>query len=137
MTKRHFSLREANQLVPRLRPILERLMTGRRSIGEKQHRLERLRDHVRGNGATVEGRTVAKLREEIETIAEELRRGLAEIEAFGCLVKDLDIGLIDFPALRLGQEVLLCWRMDEDGIEFWHGIHEGFAGRKPLGDDFD
>ena len=64
-------------------------------------------------------------------------RALVErIQEMGCVIKDLDIGLVDFPTLFRGEEVYLCWKMDEPGIGFWHGVHEGFAGRKPIDQDF-
>ena len=136
MAQKHFSLEEANRLLPRLGAILERLIAVRREMIEKQHRMEELRAHVRGNGATAEGRAFAKLKEELEAMARDLRQGLEEIEGLGCLIKDLDVGLIDFPALRGEQEVLLCWRLGEEQIAFWHGAQEGFSGRKPLGGEF-
>jgi hypothetical protein len=58
------------------------------------------------------------------------------IQEIGCLVKDLDIGLLDFPTLYRGREVYLCWRLGEQRIEHWHGVDEGFRGRKPVDDDF-
>jgi len=136
MAQKHFSLEGANRLLPRLGAILERLIAVRREMVEKQTRMEELRAHVRGNGATAEGRAFAKLKEELEAMARELRQGLEEIEGLGCLIKDLEIGLIDFPALRGEQEVLLCCRVGEERIAFWHGAEEGFSGRKPLGLDF-
>lgn len=136
MAEKHFTLDEADRLLPRLGAIVEQLVTVRREIGAKQQRMEELRSHVRGNGATAEGRAFATLKEELESMAEELRQGIEQIEAFGCLIKDLDIGLIDFPALRHGQEVFLCWRLGEERIGFWHTTHEGFSGRKPLGGEF-
>ena len=136
MAEKHFSLEEADRLLPRLGAILERLIAVRREMGEKQHRMEELRAHVRGNGATAEGRAFAMLKEELEAMALELRQGIEEIQEFGCLIKDLDIGLIDFPALRRGQEVLLCWKLGEERIAFWHGAEEGFSGRKPLEGEF-
>jgi hypothetical protein len=54
------------------------------------------------------------------------------IHGLGAIVKDLDEGLVDFPALHAGDEVLLCWKVGEDSVAFWHGLEEGFAGRKPL-----
>lgn len=136
MAEQHFSLEEANRLLPRLGAILERLVAVRREITAKQHRMEELRAYVRGNGATTEGRVFARLKEEIDTMAQELREGIEEIEGFGCQIKDLDIGLIDFPTLHRGREVLLCWKMGEERIAFWHGTQEGFTGRKPLDDTF-
>ena len=61
---------------------------------------------------------------------------MEQIEESGCVVKDLDIGLIDFPAMLGEQQVFLCWKLGEPRIEYWHGVHEGFAGRKPIDDEF-
>lgn len=137
MAEKHFTLEEANRLLPSLGPILEQLIILRRAMGAKQQKMEALRAHVRGNGATAEGRAFAKLKQELESMAEQLRQGIEQIHGFGCLVKDLDMGLIDFPALRQGQEVFLCWKLGEKRIEFWHTTQEGFSGRKPLGSEFD
>lgn len=68
--------------------------------------------------------------------ASTLKSTLGRIEDLGVLVKDLDVGLIDFPTLYKGQEVYLCWRMDEGDIDFWHGTQEGFAGRKLIDSEF-
>ncbi len=65
-----------------------------------------------------------------------LKETLEKIQEYGVLVKDLDIGLIDFPTLFRGEEVYLCWKLGESGIQFWHGVHEGFRGRKPIDRDF-
>ena len=137
MAEKHFTLDEATRLLPRIRPILEQLIALRREMAIRQHKMEELRVHVRGNGATAEGRAFAKLKEELESMAKELRRGIEQVHGFGCVVKDLDTGLIDFPALRKGQEVFLCWKLGEQGIAFWHSTHEGFSERKPLGGEFD
>ena len=65
-----------------------------------------------------------------------LKETLERIQEYGCLVKDLDIGLIDFPTLLRGEEVYLCWKLGESGIHFWHGVQEGFRGRKPIDREF-
>ena len=67
-----------------------------------------------------------------EEVAAALQQAIEGIHEFGCVVKDLDIGLIDFPTLFQGEEVYLCWKLGEAGIQFWHGVHEGFRGRKPI-----
>jgi hypothetical protein len=136
MAERHFTPEEANDLLPRLAPLLRRLIAARRDMAEKQRKIEQLRSRVRGNGATAEGRLFAQLKDELDSIAVELRQGIETIQGFGCVIKDLDVGLIDFPALRLGQEVYLCWKLGEQRITFWHGTQEGFAGRKPVGGEF-
>jgi hypothetical protein len=71
-----------------------------------------------------------------EEAALALRHAVNKVQEFGCLVKDLDIGLIDFPTLFQGQEVYLCWKLGEADIRFWHGVHEGFRGRKPIDSGF-
>ena len=68
----------------------------------------------------------------IDEEAAEVVRSVAELQELGLLVKDLDEGLVDFPALRDGEEVLLCCRLGEEEVAFWHSLDDGFAGRKPL-----
>jgi hypothetical protein len=137
MTERFFTVEEANRLLPRLGAILERLIAVRQEMAARHRTLEALRAHIRGNGATADGRRLATLRGELEAMARDLKQGIEEIEGYGCQIKDLDIGLIDFPTLREGEPVLLCWRLGEDRIGFWHRAEEGFAGRKPLGGDVE
>ena len=69
---------------------------------------------------------------ELEQLADEAAAAVNELEAIGVVVKDLDLGLLDFPALRDGEEVELCWHVGEDGVEHWHRLGEGYAGRKPI-----
>ena len=71
-----------------------------------------------------------------DSSARQLKQTIDRIHEHGCLVKDLDMGLIDFPTLFNGQEVYLCWKLGESGIQFWHGIEEGFRGRKPIDKEF-
>ncbi len=71
-----------------------------------------------------------------EEAALALKQAVDKVHEFGCLVKDLDIGLIDFPTLFQGEEVYLCWKLGEAGIGFWHGMNEGFRGRKPIDSGF-
>lgn len=65
-----------------------------------------------------------------------LRQTIESIQDMGCLIKDLDTGLVDFPTLYRGQEVLLCWKLGEAEIGWWHGMDDGFAGRKPIDAEF-
>jgi hypothetical protein len=73
-----------------------------------------------------------RLRFEHDKLAESLKASLERIQSTGCLIKDLDTGLLDFPAIINNEEVYLCWRLGEERIRFWHRQNEGFAGRKPL-----
>lgn len=87
-------------------------------------------------GIQVDRTVVETIKSQRERNGERLKSALEEIQEIGCVVKDLDIGLLDFPTLFRGEEVYLCWRMDEADIEFWHGVHEGFQGRKRIDQDF-
>lgn len=71
-----------------------------------------------------------------EALLQQLKQAIGKVQEYGCLIKDLDIGLIDFPTLLRGEEVYLCWKLGESGIHFWHGLHEGFRGRKAIDQDF-
>jgi hypothetical protein len=71
-----------------------------------------------------------------DALASRLREAIEAIQRHGCVVKDLDIGLIDFPTYFRGAEVYLCWKLGEPGIAFWHGVDEGFRGRKPVDQEF-
>lgn len=67
-----------------------------------------------------------------ETTSRLEREAIEKLERIGCVVRDLDLGLVDFPAIAAGTEIFLCWRIGEDAIGYWHGMTEGYAGRKPL-----
>jgi len=71
-----------------------------------------------------------------DSSAARLKASLQQVQEIGCIVKDLDIGLIDFPTTFRGIEVYLCWKLGEPAIEFWHGVDEGFRGRKAIDQDF-
>ena len=133
---RHFTPDEANRLLQRIGPMMENLVARRNALREHQELLAAFRTKAGGNGGVARGRDVVAARQAVDRITAEIRQGLQEIQALGCVVKDLDMGLLDFPALRDGQEVYLCWRVGEDRIESWHGIDEGYTGRKPLDDLF-
>jgi hypothetical protein len=87
-------------------------------------------------GMVVDRTEVREARERRDHAAGSLRQVLEEVQELGCVVKDLDIGLVDFPTLFQGREVYLCWKLGEPAIAFWHGVDEGFAGRKAIDQDF-
>ncbi len=87
-------------------------------------------------GVRLDPDKISNLRSTVDSSAEGLNRTIEDIHESGCLVKDLDTGLIDFPTLYHGREVYLCWKFGEPAIEFWHGVDEGFRGRKPINDEF-
>ena len=132
MPPRHFTLQEATAALVELRPIAERMVAHHRALVEAQVQRSALADHAGSNGGDLTPTDFAAVEQELEEASTELARCVESIQAAGALVKDLGAGLLDFPSLREGEEVLLCWRVGEDAIEYWHGADEGFAGRKPL-----
>ena len=124
-----FTVAEANALLPRLIPILTGLRARKAALDDARRSLARLTPAMRGNGHATDAATLER---QITDLAAELTAGVREIVALGVEVKDLDHGLIDFPSLRDGRVVLLCWRLGEGDIAYWHEVAAGFAGRQPL-----
>ncbi len=91
---------------------------------------------VATGGMRVDRSRVMEQKNSREEAALALKQAVEKVHEFGCVVKDLDIGLIDFPTLFQGEEVYLCWKLGEVGIRFWHGVNEGFRGRKPIDSGF-
>jgi hypothetical protein len=129
---RHFTPEEANAALTEVRPIVERMVAHRRAHVEALERQEELESRIRGNGGGIPPATLADAADEVEREARALAAAIDEIVEQGAEVKDIDEGLIDFPALRHGETVLLCWRLGEDEIRYWHTPEEGFAGRREL-----
>ena len=132
MAKRHFTAEEANAALEQVRPLAESLVAHRRAQLAATARRARLTARIAGNGGDFDPQEPRELEQEVEREAEAVARAVEQLDGLGVLVKDLDRGLVDFPALRGGEEVLLCWQLGEDEVGFWHGVEEGFAGRKPL-----
>jgi hypothetical protein len=131
---KHFDLGEAHEALRAVRPLAERMVTHRREQLELERQLAGARQAVAGNGGGREGRRVGDLERRLGRVVEQVRLCVDEIHGHGAQVKDLDAGLVDFPVRHPedGRTVLLCWRVGEEGIRHWHGVDEGFAGRKPL-----
>jgi hypothetical protein len=132
VTDRYFTAAEANELLPTVRPIVERMTSHRRALALATVRHARIATKIAGNGGGVRPQEVDELQRAIDQEAEEVIGCVEELRELGVLVKDLDEGLVDFPALRGDEEVLLCWRLGEDEVAFWHSLEGGFAGRRPL-----
>ena len=128
-----FTLEEAHSLLPVLRSLLKRAMDGKGVIEEVEKELQDLKHRILlSGGLRVDVPAVAARRAERDKTFQNIKDTLAEIDAIGVQVKDLDIGLLDFPCVVGDEIVLLCWKYGEEKIEFWHGMEEGFKGRKPL-----
>ena len=126
---RLFTVAEANALLPDLEPTLRALQTQKGELDRGRQRLAELTPRMRGNG---HGAEAATLEHRMTELAAALAEGIKRISALGIDIKDLDQGLIDFPSLRGGRVVYLCWRLGEDRLAFWHELDAGFAGRQPL-----
>jgi hypothetical protein len=130
---RFFTEEEANDALEIVRPLAERLVAARRRFVHVAGRLEEVEGTVSGNGSGLDPERVRELQERAAGSAADLAGIVAALEEVGVQVKDLDEGLIDFPAKHPdGETVLLCWRLGEGDVAYWHGLEEGFAGRKPL-----
>jgi hypothetical protein len=128
-----FTLQEAERVRVQVEPILTEAVEGRRKIGEVNAALRAVASRISMQGGIVVNyEEAAQLRVRHDQLAHTIKKALESIEATGCLVKDLEMGLLDFPAVLDDEEVYLCWRLGEDRIRFWHRQDEGFAGRKPL-----
>lgn len=130
---RTFTLSEAEDLLPVLESLLRSAMQAKALIEEIDAELETLKSRIFINGGTrVNVLAVRRRKDERDKAIQRAKDAVAEIDAAGVQVKDLDIGLLDFPCMVGEEIVLLCWKLGEKGITHWHNTTEGFAGRKPI-----
>ena len=132
MPQRRFTVAEANAALSAVRPLAERLVEHGRTLRAAHERLASLTRSVAGNGGDIVPSDLAAAAAAVEREQAAVARCVAGIGELGGVVKDLYTGLVDFPSLRGGRDVMLCWRLGEEEVGHWHGLDEGFAGRKPL-----
>src|SRR5438067_13450768 len=131
-TMPHYCTREeAEALLPQITIVLEKIRDERKSLLQTNGEMEALQMRAAGNGHDLHDR-MTQLQDDLSAHAQTLRQLAAELDSFGCELKDPDIGLIDFLRMRSGREIYLCWMLGEERINFWHYLHTGFAGRQPL-----
>ena len=125
MPARYFTLEEANALLPKITPIMDSLLTRRAKAAKMGRQVQELFEDLRvDRGSPI----LSELAVDFAVIEEQI----AELQSYGCVIKDLNGGLIDFLAERNGREVYLCWRFGEDRIEYYHELHTGFQGRRKV-----
>ena len=132
VAQRLFTAAEANAALETIRPVAEELV---HHTGELRQAAEERAELIQAAGGNGGGTSVTRLPELTETIQREqvaIARCVAQLEAAGVQVKDLTTGLLDFPSERDGEEILLCWRVGEPEVAWWHTLEGGFAGRQPL-----
>lgn len=134
---RHFTLTEAERMLPEVDRALRDALFHKAEYQTADAELNATMQGIRmAGGSRVNPGPILATRARRDASTAALRGIFEEIEKMGVLVKDLDIGLIDFLTLYQGREVCLCWKLGEERIRFWHGTEEGFAGRKPIDDQF-
>jgi hypothetical protein len=129
---RIFTLEQANAALAELRPVVERAVDHRRRLAEAQRHQAALVMRIGGNGGDLQPSDLREAAEAIQREAAAVTECVETIDRAGVQIKSLEDGLLDFPARRHGEDILLCWKLGEDEIRYWHGVDEGFAGRKAL-----
>lgn len=131
---RLFTQEEANAALPEVRALVERLVDERHALVALGEELEAMQTLIGGNGGSLDPSRVGELQEAVARAAASVAGLVDQIHELGVQVKDLDRGLVDFPARhpRSGDTVLLCWELGEPEVAYWHDLETGFAGRKPL-----
>lgn len=134
---RFFTLRQAEQLLPQVETAIRQAIAAQAEYREAESASQDFQRRVMlEGGMRVDHGKLLERKQRRETSAQHLKQALEKIHEYGCLVKDLEIGLIDFPTLFNGEEVYLCWKLGEPAIQFWHGVEEGFRGRKAIDQEF-
>ena len=133
MAQRTFTLPEAQVLLPVLKSLLKQAIDGKKLIETIDAEFQELAQRIfLSGGLLVEIGRAAARRAEREKTVQRIKDVVAEIDATGVQVKDLDMGLLDFPCVVDGRTILLCWKFGEEKITHWHSVEEGYAGRKPI-----
>ena len=131
MSNKYFTPNEAENLIPQLEQIVSTMQDQRKNALALGEELQAMQDRIQA-GENVIASDLLNKRTELDFIVEIIQESLNQIEELGGQPKDLDLGLVDFPALVDGEEVLLCWRYGEKSIRYYHGLEDGYSGRKPL-----
>ena len=133
MAERYFTVADVEALIPELARIMEPVMSAHAEVSATQERMQAEQQRIAmAGGGVLDRRAWRADKAKVERLTGEIRRGLGEIVELGGAPKDVGLGLVDFLHLRDGREVHLCWKYGEREIRHWHGLDEGYAGRKPL-----
>jgi hypothetical protein len=134
---RYFTRDQAFALLPKIEQLLREALDFKSEIDSTEKRLREASRRISMlGGVVVRHQELIDLRARHDVSINSLKALVERIHETGCQIKDLDLGLVDFPTLYRDEEVLLCWKLGESGISFWHGLEEGFRGRKPIDADF-
>jgi hypothetical protein len=130
---RYFTLGQARAALPAVGRGIREAVQAKALYSEAESAIQDLTQRILMMGGIVVDTARAEAwKTQFESNAKALKNVIERIQEMGVLIKDLDTGLVDFPTLFEGGEVYLCWRMDEDDIDYWHGVNDGFAGRRAI-----
>ena len=134
---RYFTLQQAQKLLPVVAEELRQAIRIREDLERAASELESYTQHLSmAGGVLVDQQKILGLRGRRDALASRLKEAIESIHQYGCQIKDLEMGLLDFPTMFRGEEVLLCWKVGESEIAFWHNTEDGFRGRKKIDEDF-
>lgn len=126
-----FTLTEARAMLPQVRSLIDGIRRKKRKISELRTLIDAIKRSTGGDGTEISTNS-GQVRAQAQALIDDLRHEIHELQSLGIQIKDLDRGLVDWTALRQGEHVYLCWQAGETDVEWWHGIAEGFAGRRPI-----
>ncbi|MBI2847518.1 MAG: DUF2203 domain-containing protein [Chloroflexi bacterium] len=132
MITHYFTVEETNAMLPWLRETVRKILHLQGQINALAERVQFLGKRTKGNGGGALGNELAQRQAEIKSMLDEVNELGKQIQEKGCILRDADKSIVDFPAQREGREIYLCWRLGEDEVKFWHEVDSGFAGRQPL-----
>jgi hypothetical protein len=131
--ERMFKRREAEELLPLIENLLRSAVLKKKQLEEVNDEFSRVQNRILLYGGILPPyRYLSEAKGKRDALMEGLQEDVARIEQTGCVIKDLDTGLVDFPSMVADEQVYLCWKLGEERIGYWHRMDEGFAGRKPL-----
>jgi hypothetical protein len=134
---RFFTLTEAEKLLPEMERLLQSCTHAKRDYDRAESLLVRVAHQIELAGGMLPPRErIANARQLKDASARQLKAAVDRIGEVGCQLKDLEMGLVDFPTLYKDKEVYLCWKLGESGIRFWHHVEDGFRGRRPIDEEF-
>jgi hypothetical protein len=134
---RYFTLDEAQSLIPEIEAILDEILESKKIFDGADLDLRNRNNRIMMlGGSQIHPGDFLRVRGVKDTAAMALKESTDKLQSYGCLLKDSEMGLVDFPTLYHGQEVQLCWKKGESAIRYWHGVTEGFQGRKAIDDEF-
>jgi hypothetical protein len=137
MMPRFFTLQQAEKVLPDVASAIRQAIAFKAKYERMESDWQNFSQRVGVmGGMRLDRRQAMEQKTSRQETALALQQAVEKVQEFGCLVKDLDIGLIDFPTLFQGEEVYLCWKLGEPGIQFWHAVDEGFRGRQPIDSGF-